>query len=244
MSSQNVVNSIVSETNQRTIILASGSPRRRELLGLFGLPFELTSVDIDETPRLGEGADVYTARLSREKAQAASAAINRPALIISADTTVADGGAILGKPADADEARAMLWQLRDRAHQVYTALTVIDTVTGQRITDVAVTDVPMRAYTGDEIEAYIASGDPFDKAGGYAIQNTAFHPVDLRSGCFSNVVGLPLCHLLRVLREFDVTPPADVPAACQRYQNYECDVSEMIVDGVASAIADGTAGKA
>lgn len=233
----------MSETNQRTLILASGSPRRRELLSLFGLPFEITSVDIDETPHPGEEADAYTARLSREKAQAASALINRPALVLSADTTVADGGAILGKPADANEAREMLWRLRDRAHQVYTALTVIDTVTGRRVTDVAVTDVPMRAYTSEEIEAYIASGDPFDKAGGYAIQNTEFHPVDLRSGCFSNVMGLPLCHVVRTLREFDVIPPADVPAACQRHHEYECDVSDAIINGAASVTADGIAGQ-
>lgn len=208
------------------------------------MPFDRAAVDIDETPLPGEGARAYTVRLSREKAVEASNAVHGPALVLSADTTVADGDDILGKPADAEEAREMLWRLRGRSHQVYTALTVIDTTTGTRFTDVAVTDVPMREYSSEEIEAYIASGDPFDKAGGYAIQNTAFHPVILQSGCFSNVMGLPLCHLLRVLRALDVALPDGVPAACMRYHAYECDVSEQILDGVPSPAGDISAGQA
>lgn len=226
---------------QRTLILASGSPRRRELLGFLGLAFERTSADIDETPYADETARAYTVRLSREKAQVASTGIDAPALVLSADTTVADGDDILGKPADADEARAMLLRLRGRVHQVYTALTVIDTVTGQQVTDVAVTDVPMRDYSDAEIEAYIASGDPFDKAGGYAIQNSAFHPVDLQHGCYANVVGLPLCHLLRVLRAFGVTPQADVPQLCQQHHAYTCDVADQVRVGQPSANGDANA---
>ncbi len=219
------------DSRERVLILASGSPRRRELLGLLGLPFERTSADIDETPYPGEHARAYTVRLSREKAQVAGDHVTGPALVLSADTTVADGETILGKPADADEARAMLQRLRGRAHQVYTALTVLDTVTGRQITDVSVTDVPMRRYSDAEIDAYIASGDPFDKAGGYAIQNSDFQPATLRSGCYANVVGLPLCHLLRVLRVFDVVPAADdVPQRCQRHHDYDCDVTERILD--------------
>ncbi|MBN2305465.1 MAG: septum formation protein Maf [Anaerolineae bacterium] len=223
------------------MLLASGSPRRRELLGLFDLPFDRTSADIDETPHPGESAADYTVRLSREKAYAAYAVYtaqetdHRDALILAADTTVADEGAILGKPADAAEARAMLQRLRGRVHQVYTAITLLDTASGRAITDLAVTGVPMRVYTDTEIDAYIASGDPFDKAGGYAIQHPDFQPVNLRSGCFSNVVGLPLCHLLRALRDFGIDPPADIPARCQQHQGYDCDVSGDILAGQAGS---------
>lgn len=213
-----------------TLLLASGSPRRRELLRLLGLSFATTRADIDETPLPGESARAYTIRLSQDKARTALAAAAGHTLVLAADTTVADGEAILGKPADADEAWAMLRQLRGRAHQVYTALTVIDVATGRAITDIAVTDVPMRAYSDDEIAAYIASGDPFDKAGGYAIQHAGFHPAALTSGCYANVVGLPLCHLLRALRRLGVAARADVPERCQAHFAYVCDVSEGILN--------------
>ncbi len=215
---------------QKTILLASGSPRRRELLGLTGLPFKLTTADIDESLRADETAAAYTVRLSQEKAQAVLDVADRHTIILAADTTVADGDEILGKPANNNEAWAMLRQLRGRTHQVYTALTLLDAATQRRITDVAVTDVPMRSYSNAEIEAYIASGDPFDKAGGYAIQHAGFRPVHLHSGCYANIVGLPLCHLVRALRRFGVALPADVPARCQQHHAYECDVTEDILN--------------
>jgi len=213
----------------RRLILASSSPRRRELLGLTGLPFELATADIDETPHPGEPAAAYTIRLSQSKAGAVARATSGSALVLAADTTVADGDAILGKPADPGEAWAMLRQLRGRVHQVYTALTVIEVATRRAITDIAVTDVPMRPYSDAEIAAYIASGDPFDKAGGYAIQHAGFRPAVLTSGCFANVVGLPLCHLLRVLRRFGIEARADVPQRCQAHFAYACDVSGAIL---------------
>ena len=163
--------------------------------------------------------------------------ITENALILAADTTVADGDTILGKPADADEARAMLRRLRGRVHQGYTALTLLDTATGRSVTEVAETHVPMRDYTDAEIEAYIASGDPFDKAGSYAIQNAQFHPVAGLRGCYANVVGLPLCHLIRALRAFDIKPPADdVPQRCQLHHAYDCDVTDDILGQSGSAI--------
>ena len=201
------------------------------MLGLTDLPFARITADIDETPLPGESAQAYTIRLSKEKARAVQASAPPGAIILAADTTVADGDDILGKPADADETRAMLYRLRGRTHQVYTALTLINTATGQHVTDIAATDVPMREYGDDEIEAYIASGDPFDKAGGYAIQNPHFHPVDVLSGCYANVVGLPLCHLLRSLRRLGIMPPADVPLRCQQHHAYECPVTDDILDG-------------
>lgn len=221
----------MTQLTDRVLLLASGSPRRRELLGMLGLPYELTRVEIDETPYSGEPARDYTIRLSEEKARAALAAAPRYALVLAADTTVSDGGAILGKPADAGEARAMLRQLRGRAHQVFTALTLIDVPTGRSITEAAVTDVPMRSYTDDEIEAYIATGDPFDKAGAYAIQHAGFSPVASLRGCYSNVVGLPLCHLLRALRALGIEPAAEVPQRCQQHHRYDCDVSEAVLRG-------------
>lgn len=214
-----------------TVLLASGSPRRRELLGLTDLPFTRTTADIDETPLPGETAQAYTIRLSKEKARAVQAAAPPGAIILAADTTVADGDVILGKPADADEARAMLYRLRGRTHQVYTALTLINTTTDQQVTDSATTDVPMRDYDDEEIDAYIASGDPFDKAGGYAIQNPDFRPVDVLSGCYANVVGLPLCHLLRSLRRLGIKPPADVPLRCQQHTAFECPVTDDVLAG-------------
>lgn len=212
---------------QHDLILASGSPRRRELLGLTGLPFTVVTADIDETPLPGEAADTYTARLSREKAQAVCHHVSRPALILAADTTVADGGAILGKPASDEEARAMLRQLRGRAHQVYTALTLIDTTLGHSHTSIEKSDVWMRDYTDAEIETYIASRDPFDKAGGYAIQNPDFHPVESLNGCYSNVMGLPLCLLVRMLRQFNTEPPHDITPLCQQYHNYSGDMTAV-----------------
>jgi len=208
--------------SEKIILLASGSPRRRELLERLGLPFERTSADIDEAVREGEAAADYTIRLSQEKAQAALKHAPENRIVLAADTTVADGPAILGKPVDADDARAMLKQLRGRTHQVYTALTLIEVGTGRSVTDVAVTDVPMRNYSDEEIEAYIASGDPFDKAGGYAIQNAAFHPVNALSGCYSNVVGLPMCRLVRALRQLGVEPTVDLHAICWTQFDYDC----------------------
>lgn len=215
-----------------TILLASASPRRRELLALMRLQFAIAPADIDETVQPGESARAYTVRLSQEKAAAAlPAARASGAVVLAADTTVADGDEILGKPADARDARAMLLRLRGRTHQVITALTLIDSVTGQSVTEVATTDVWMREYSDDEIEAYIASGDPFDKAGGYAIQNTAFHPAEVRSGCFSNVVGLPLCHLERGLRALGIVPPVNVPDTCRNFNNDDCDIAAAILAG-------------
>ncbi len=164
-------------TVNATLLLASASPRRRELIRLLGLPVETTAADIDETPHDHESAADMVVRLSWAKAQAVSSFDLQPsAFIIASDTIVALDGEPLGKPVDAADARSMLRRLRDRVHQVHTAVTVIDTATHQSITDLATSDVRMRAYSDREIEAYIAGGDPFDKAGAYAIQHSGFNP--------------------------------------------------------------------
>ncbi|MCY4063935.1 MAG: Maf family protein [Chloroflexi bacterium] len=187
------------------LILASSSPRRQELLRQLVGSFEVIKPDIDESRRLDEALVDFAERLSREKAAAVAKVLNgSPAIIIAADTIVIDHeGELLGKPADAVNARRMLRRLRNRAHEVVTAFTVCQDVRRPRlITRHARTLVRMRDFSDAEIEAYIASGDPFDKAGGYAIQNEVFQPVASIEGSYSNVVGLPLDELRDVLKEF------------------------------------------
>jgi len=214
-----------------TILLASSSPRRRELIKLFGLPVETTSADIDETPLDHESAADMAMRLSRAKAQTVSSVTPQPSsfILLASDTTVSLDDEPLGKPIDAAEARSMLTRLRNRVHQVYTAITLMDLKTDRTITDLAASDVRMRNYSDAEIEAYIASGDPFDKAGAYAIQHNGFSPAENFAHCFANVMGLPLCHVARSLRKLGVEPLNDVPRACQAFLNYACPVYESIL---------------
>jgi MAF protein len=216
-------------TEIQPLLLASASPRRRELLALTGLAFEALPAAVDETPASGEAPEAFAERMSREKAQAL--ADRAPGWVVAADTIVVDGGRILGKPSGPAEARAMLNSLCGKTHTVFTALTLLDPATGRRLTDLARTEVPMRAYSAAEIEAYLASGDPFDKAGAYAIQHTGFHPVEDLRGCYANVMGFPLCHLARTLRQLAVTPPREVAQACQAHLEYDCPVYQGILDG-------------
>ena len=194
------------------LILASSSPRRQTLLREMGATFEVIKPDIDESYIEGEALLEHVERLSREKAEAVVQLLKAESVVvISADTIVvlsADtigidaNGELLGKPENPDSAREMLKRLRNRSHQVYTAFTVYQTgKPPQIITRHVRTDVYMRDYSDDEIEAYIASGDPFDKAGSYAIQNEAFHPVDRIEGSYTNVVGFPVDEIRFALEE-------------------------------------------
>jgi MAF protein len=162
----------------------------------------VTKPAIDETQRDGELPESYVQRLSVEKAAAVAGQIQTPALILAADTIVIDGDVILGKPADAEEARLALRHLRGRFHRVCTAIS-LQCIDGdsQRLTRLDCTEVHMRDFSDDEIEAYIASGDPFDKAGSYAIQHPEFAPVDHIHGSYTNVMGLPLEMLRETLAE-------------------------------------------
>ena len=211
------------------IILASNSPRRKELLTLLGLPFRACPAEIDESALPGEAPRTYVLRLAEGKARAAAAQAPDSSLIIAADTTVADGLDILGKPEDEQQAVEMLTRLRGHQHQVHTAVAILRTADGMLLLDACATDVPMRDYSQDEIDTYVATGDPLDKAGAYAIQHDGFHPVDHLDGCYANVVGLPLCHLTRLLRKMGVEPQADVPAACQATLSYDCPVFSAIL---------------
>jgi MAF protein len=212
-------------------VLASASPRRRQLLALGGWAFEVAPADVDETPRPGEAPGGYVRRLAEDKARAAAGLRPEADAVIAADTTVVQGGEILGKPADAAEAEAMLRRLRGRDHQVLTAIAVLRLSDGRLESDLAATSVPMRDYSDEEMAAYIASGDPFDKAGAYAIQHPGFDPAPDIGGCYANVVGLPLCHLTRTLARLGFAPRADVPAACQHELEYDCPVYRQILEG-------------
>jgi septum formation protein len=200
------------------IVLASGSPRRRALLTQAGYDFTRTAADIDESVHSGEAPADYTMRVSREKAEAVRPTVETGTIIITADTSVIDGDAILGKPADAQDAVVLLQRLRNRTHQVMTAFTVLDTHSGELQQDYVTTDVTMRDYTDAEIDAYVATGDPFDKAGGYAIQHQGFAPVEQITGCYANVVGLPLCRVVAMLERLEKTAPnppdCDFPTRC------------------------------
>lgn len=186
---------------QPHFILASSSPRRQELIQSLGIRYTIIKPEIDETRAPGESPLEYVQRLSREKAHAVESQLEPPAMVLAADTVVIlateqtdiPHGDILEKPANNAEARQMLLRLRARPHWVCTSVTLVEMGPRRRErTEVAQTQVHMRAYSDDEIAAYIASGDPFDKAGGYAIQNEAFHPVDHIEGSYTNVVGLPV----------------------------------------------------
>lgn len=198
------------------LILASGSPRRRELLASLGVDFTVIKSDIDETQHPGEPPYDYVRRLSIEKAAAVAAKLESAAdVVLAADTVVilaadtlgvTESGEILGKPADADEARAILRRLRGRSHVVCTALTV--RAPDHTLTELTRTTVLMRDYTDAEIDAYIATGDPFDKAGAYAIQHETFRPVARIEGSYTNVVGLPLETLRPMLAAVGIIPRA------------------------------------
>jgi septum formation protein len=186
---------------------------------------------VDEEHRPDEGPADYVLRLAEAKARAAVTHAGSHQFIVAADTAVVDGPSILGKPGDAAQATEMLSRLGGHHHQVYTGLAVLDLQSGELQTDLCVTDVPMRSYSDAEINDYVATGDPFDKAGAYAIQHAGFRPVESLSGCFASVMGLPLCHLARVLARMASPPQDDLPSNCQAYLHYECPVSGAILRG-------------
>ena len=180
-----------------SLILASASPRRKELLGLFRIPFEIRIADIDETMDPGKAPYDEVARVSRLKALAIE---RQPEdTVIAADTIVVCEGRVLGKPRDKTEASEMLHLLSGRDHQVMTGVTV---VAGQRVeTFTEVTDLHFRELSDEEIDAYIATGEPMDKAGSYGIQGGAALFCQRLVGDYYNVMGLPVCRLGEVLRK-------------------------------------------
>jgi septum formation protein len=207
----------------KPIVLASRSPRRRELLRLLEIPFESITTDSDETPIEGEPPAEMVERLSRLKAHSAQRE-HPDALIIAADTDVEFDGKILGKPADAAEALAMLNALRSRTHNVYTGITIADGAAHE--TELVHSNVLMRNYTDAERDAYIASGDPFDKAAGYNVQHRGFQPVARIRGCYANVMGLPLCRLYHTLARHIPMPAPQL--ACINHPEHDCSVESLV----------------
>jgi septum formation protein len=187
------------------IILASASPRRAALLRQIGLAFRIQPSRLHEeagrAEKGHEAAEVVACRLARAKAEDVAAQLGR-GLVIGADTIVVYEGTILGKPRDRDEARDMLLRLGGRTHQVITGVAVVEAETGRAEVEAAVTAVRMRAVAAVEVAAYAATGESLDKAGAYAIQGRGALLVERIEGDYSNVVGLPLPTLARLLRRF------------------------------------------
>ena len=242
------------EISRVPVILASASPRRRDLLGLLGISFSIHIADVDESPLPGEGPEALATRLAQAKALTISRrgspaiqssplpdisqsrveneshgsaelsdsphVVSADAVVLAADTVVALGDSMLGKPADEAEAIGMLDALRGRAHRVLTGMALA--VKGEIVqTSVAETIVWMRAYGADEINRYVRSGVPFDRAGAYGIQDVDFRPVERIEGCYTNVVGLPLCEVRAALTALDPSQPLGVLAEgdlCQLLQ--------------------------
>ena len=200
------------ESVKHPVILASKSPRRRELLKQLGIDCRVVDAQVNESPRPSESPRELALRLSLAKARAVSARDAGGEVVLAADTIVALDERILGKPRDEKDARRMLRSLRDRAHRVITAIAILGPSGPPSVQGVE-TSVWMRDYSDQEIGAFIASGEALDKAGAYAIQSQSFHPAARTEGCYLNVVGLPLCHVHRALLAMGIAPgrhPMDV----------------------------------
>ncbi len=182
------------------IILASGSPRRAEILKTVNWPFEIMPPDIDETRQRDEAAVPYVQRLARSKAEAVAMRVS-DSLIVAADTTVVIGEQILEKPSDQNDAHRMLRQLSGRWHQVITGVTLIDSATSESQVACETTEVKFAAMSEDEIDWYVSSGEPMDKAGAYAIQGLGARFVEGIRGDFFNVMGLPVRLLYEMVQE-------------------------------------------
>lgn len=211
--------------------LASNSPRRREIISWLGWSFQPVPANIDESALKDEKPLAHVNRLALGKCRVEIAAAQPGEIVIAADTIVVLDDAILGKPADEQDAFTMLKSLGNRTHQVITALAVRQVGWPGVLQEACVSNVQMRNYSDAEIEAYIRSGDPMDKAGGYAIQNAAFHPALGFAGCFASVMGMPLCHLERTLRKLRDYDPANLADICQKKLKYECPITGRVLAG-------------
>jgi septum formation protein len=186
-------------------ILASASPRRRELLASIGLDFEVLPSHVPEVHQEGEAPEEYVARLSRDKAQALAS--EHPARwVIAADTTVLLGDQLLEKPTDAADAARMLGLIAGKTHIVYTGVTLQNVSRDYRETRVAESEVRMLSLAPEEIEWYVRTGEPLDKAGAYAVQGIGAMFIDSIHGSYTNVVGLPLATLFQMLRKAGMDP--------------------------------------
>ncbi len=209
------------------LILASASPRRRELLRLLGFSFSVVEPSLKESMAEGGSPEETVRQLSLEKALEV-AKREGEGMVISADTLVVLGNRVLGKPADPEEAVEMLCLLRGRRHKVYSAVTLLDASWGEAEAAVTETTVRMRRYSDEAIYRYVARGEPFDKAGGYAIQDREFRPASRVEGCYANVMGLPLCDLSLLLARRGVLSPFGPVGVCQALMGYRCPWADPI----------------
>ena len=188
------------KTLQRELVLASTSPRRRELLSCLGIDFRvvppstLENMLPDETPR------EMVERLALSKAMSVARSLSG-GLVIGADSVVVLDGRVLGKPVNNAQAREMLRSLRGREHRVMTGLALVDAANRDTRVTSESSLVTMRDYSDDQLEAYVASGEPMDKAGAYAVQDRVFRPAEQLEGCYTNVMGLPLCSLVNMIQD-------------------------------------------
>jgi len=189
----------------KRLILASASPRRRELLANAGFAFEVAPAEVDESYTAGEDPAAFAERLALHKAEAVARRFSPPedVVVLGADTVVVADGEVLGKPASADDARAMLRKLSGIIHRVITGVALAAPGTSRRAGGHEVTRVYFRPLTEEEIAAYVATGEPLDKAGAYAAQGQASRFVTRVEGCYFNVVGLPVALVDRLLREWE-----------------------------------------
>ena len=205
------------------LILASQSPRRRQLLGLLGYEYRAIAADADETA-VSDPNPAIDAWKTAQLKTAVIAPQHPSSLIIGADTNVALDGELLGKPVDAADARRMLRALRGRTHHVNSGVCILDARTGKEVVDTHTAMVTMREYSDAEIEAYIGTGDPMDKAGAYAIQHPAFRPVAVMEGCYTGVMGLSICRLIQLLADFGLPVLAVETAVSHSHDGYFCPV--------------------
>jgi len=186
------------------IILASASPRRAEVLSDAGIRFDVMSVEMDESRRAGESAEAMVQRLAEGKARASSALlrnVEEPVIVIGADTVVEIEGDVLGKPGSTASAREMLGRLSGKTHRVLTGVAILRLADSTARIEVECTRVHFAALTASDIDAYVATGEPLDKAGAYGIQGYGGRFVERIEGCYFNVVGLPLARVYRILKE-------------------------------------------
>jgi septum formation protein len=183
------------------LILASSSPRRAEILRNAGFTFQSIAPDLDETPLPNESPATMVQRLSRLKANVVASHASQPVLVVAADTTVVLGDQSFSKPTSPEEARHMLEQLSGNRHQILTGVSVLRSSDGARRDFIEATTVHFLKISADEIVRYVASGEPFDKAGGYGIQGYASRYVSRVEGCYFNVMGLPVSRVAATLLE-------------------------------------------
>jgi MAF protein len=216
---------LLPSTPMVTLILASASPRRQALIQLLGYPVRVCVAGVDELSVTDPDPARNVVETARLKAETVAATVTGEAVIIAADTEVILDEVMLGKPVDADDAVRMLRALRGRTHQVHTGIVVCRRPAGKTATVVSTTDVTMREYSDAEIAAYVATGDPLDKAGAYAIQSVAFRPVAALSGCYTGVVGFSLCRLSQALEVVGV--PTSLPVA--NHEASRCEICRRLM---------------